>query len=142
ELVNFYSVSIRQEYYNPLDLDFVNVLYIVDRNETYQQVLGKTVGQIREMMDSFRENVFLVVEAEEDSQVKRDIIQIYNKSLYYTVYSRREINDMNNATCVKVFQIWDVSEVNDIVKRFDNSLEGAVLFNNVDNEILDRESRL
>ncbi|MEN2998523.1 MAG: hypothetical protein ABDH28_05755, partial [Brevinematia bacterium] len=47
ELVNFYSVSIRQEYYNPLDLDFVNVLYIVDRNETYQQVLGKTVGQIR-----------------------------------------------------------------------------------------------
>lgn len=130
ELVNLYVVSLKENFFNPYDLDFVNVYYIVDRTADFRDLIGKDWKEISEVAKDIKENILLYKKKENGSQ--KGVWIIYNKALYKTVYDKSN----TEGVVQRVFQIWDIEEVNDIVKRFDESLEGTIIFNNIDNEIV------
>lgn len=132
ELVNFYVISMKENYYNPYELDLVNVYYLVDRTQDFLDFVGKTWMEFQLLARGLGENI--LVYKKTDAGAQQGVWAGYNKRAYKTVYDTSN----TEGSIRKVFQIWDIEEVNDLVKRFDDSLEGTIVFNNLDNEIIVR----
>jgi len=130
ELVNSYLVSFSQEKYNTVEPDFVNIVYIVRRDD-FSGLVGKTKSEVESVLPTIKENILLLTEESQNNNIL-NIWGVYNKRLYPTVY-----NSSNDFGIVKrVFQIWDIEEVQDMKQTFEYSFEGSILFNNIDNEII------